>query len=597
MQELEASKDAVEDKKVELHQMSVELEGVKLRHSEALRLSERYLVDARMSRDEEIGRLESEIERMKGENKQALLVAEEGHKNVVLSLNSKMDSLKASNSKLRQENEGLQSSMKKMSGKVRDAERETQRVVHKFEGAVKSLEQLEYQYSLLENDSKETEEIKSRRILTLEDEIEDLRAVKLQETEELLREKQELSDQLQQMGHRMKELEQKYRRSEVSSAESFRSERSLKSKVEQLESMVEKYQMEALKWKEEAAQATGEVQRLQGAVDGATNVSKSTATMLQSYENGNEMMRREISELKENLHRADRLLEEEKRRSSMAADESKSLSLQVKSVTKEIEQQRNNLSSKIESLNSELETKAKLWKSEKDSLLRELEVLHAKVEGLTLSSMQKSSSKEAISLSIHPENDLQSPVSSVNNVQPEVVSQTSTLEDMSQTNKQTNVNVTPIEEPLPKAVTEEDESFSFQLNQGSTCSSPGVVSNSNEEEIERDPSPLDAAHESPTQDDKSDLRRQLTALKLSLLDHTPGKSSYQLLSDPENEYVKAHRPDIRPGDNLTDMEEECTSSDELTDSEADAQNDPLSKAKYQVSMAKEYLRRMSSIDA
>ena len=595
MQELEASKDAVEDKKAELHQMNVELEGVKLRHSEALKLSERYLLDARMSRDEEIGRLESEIERVKGENKQALLVVEEGHKNDIMSLNSKMDSLKASNSKLRQENEGLQSSMKKMSGKVRDAERETQRALHKFEGAVKSLEQLEYQYSLLENDSKETEEIKSRRILSLEDEIEDLRAVKLQETEELMREKQDLSDQLQQMGHRMRELEQKYRRSEVSAAESFRSERSLKSKVEQLESMVEKYQVEALKWKEEAAQATGEVQRLQGAVDGATNVSKSTATMLKSYENGNEMMRREISELRDKLQQADCLLEEEKRRSSTATDESKSLRLQVKTVTEEMQLQRKNLSSKIESLNSELETKAKLWKSEKDSLLRELEVLHAKVEGLTLSSMQKSSSKEAISLSIHRDDDIRSPVSSVNNVQPEVVSQTPIFDVVSQSND--DATLTPDEVSLPKAVMEEDESFSFQVNQGSTCSSPEVVSNSNEGEIRRDPLPHDTLIESPTKDDKLDLRRQLTALKLSLLDHTPGKSSSQLLMNPENEYVKAHRPDIRPGDDQTNLAEEYTSSDELTDSEAGAHDDPLSKAKYQVSMAKEYLRRMSSIDA
>ena len=595
MQELEASKDAVEDKKAELHQMNVELEGVKLRHSEALKLSERYLLDARMSRDEEIGRLESEIERVKGENKQALLVVEEGHKNDIMSLNSKMDSLKASNSKLRQENEGLQSSMKKMSGKVRDAERETQRALHKFEGAVKSLEQLEYQYSLLENDSKETEEIKSRRILSLEDEIEDLRAVKLQETEELMREKQDLSDQLQQMGHRMRELEQKYRRSEVSAAESFRSERSLKSKVEQLESMVEKYQVEALKWKEEAAQATGEVQRLQGAVDGATNVSKSTATMLKSYENGNEMMRMEISELRDKLQQADCLLEEEKRRSSTATDESKSLRLQVKTVTEEMQLQRKNLSSKIESLNSELETKAKLWKSEKDSLLRELEVLHAKVEGLTLSSMQKSSSKEAISLSIHRDDDIRSPVSSVNNVQPEVVSQTPIFDVVSQSND--DATLTPDEVSLPKAVMEEDESFSFQVNQGSTCSSPEVVSNSNEGEIRRDPLPHDTLIESPTKDDKLDLRRQLTALKLSLLDHTPGKSSSQLLMNPENEYVKAHRPDIRPGDDQTNLAEEYTSSDELTDSEAGAHDDPLSKAKYQVSMAKEYLRRMSSIDA
>jgi chromosome segregation ATPase len=521
-----------------------------------------------------------------------LLAVEEGHKNDILSLNSKMDSLKASNSKLRQENEGLQSSMKKMSGKVRDAERETQRALHKFEGAVKSLEQLEYQYSLLEKDSKETEEIKSRRILSLEDEIEDLRAVKLQETEELMREKQELSDHLQQMGHKMRELEQKYRRSEVSAAESFRSERSLKSKVEQLESMVEKYQMEALKWKEEAAQATGEVQRLQGAVDGATNVSKSTATMLKSYENGNEMMRREISELRDKLQQADSLLDEEKRRSSTAADESKSLSLQVKKVTEEIQLERKNLSSKIESLNSELETKAKLWKSEKDSLLRELEVLHAKVEGLTLSSMQKSSSKEAISLSIHRDDDIQSPVSSVNNIQPEVGSQTPVFDVVSQTND----DATPDEVSLPKPVAEEDESFSFQLNQGSTSSSPEVVSNSNEGEIKCDPLPHDTVIESPTKDDRLDLRRQLTALKLSLLDHTPSKSSSQMLTNPENEYVKAHRPDSRLGDKQTNLAEE-TSSDELTDSEADAHDDPLSKAKYQVSMAKEYLRRMSSIDA
>eukprot|EP00889_Picochlorum_renovo_P005778 jgi/Picre1/32808/NNA_008138.t1 len=152
VKEMEAREDA-------LRSLRVELQGVKVRHEEALGLSEKYIAEARLSRDEEVSRLEEEFALYKNEVEARERRVEREHRDAMVSLEGKMDALKSLNGKVRQENEVLLSEMKKKESVMRDVERERQRAVNKFDAAMKSLEQLEYQYDVLEKDAKETEAV------------------------------------------------------------------------------------------------------------------------------------------------------------------------------------------------------------------------------------------------------------------------------------------------------------------------------------------------------------------------------------------------------------------------------------------------------
>ena len=83
---------------------------------------------------------------------------------------------------------------------------------------------------------------------------------------------------------------------------------------------------------------------------------------------------------------------------------------------------------------------------------------------------------------------------------------------------------------------------------------------------------------------KQDLRDQLTALKLSILDSTSRQSVTRPRVDSgERGYLRSYVP-----------EEEDDDSD--TSSLDEEQSDPLSRARHQVTRAKQYLSRLSAID-
>ena len=553
VKEVEAREDA-------LRSLRVELQAVKVRHEEALGLSEKYIAEARLSRDEEVSRLEEEFALYKNEVEARERRAEREHRDAMVSLEGKMDALKSLNGKVRQENEVLLSEMKKKESVMRDMERERQRAVNKFDAAMKSLEQLEYQYDVLEKDAKETEAVKSQRILDLEEEVEELRVSRAQEMQDARRERVALEEELEERVEALKMAEQKYRRAEMSAAESLRREKAMQSKVEQLEELCDALKSENVSLQDEAAKARGDVERLTGAIDGASQMSRTTEHMLDGYKKEHDALKAEINGLRELLSASESNVRDERSRVDGLKATVSRLEHELEHLQGAAATEKKTLSSEIEALEADHKTRESAWKAEKDSLKRELEMLHGQVQVLTQCSTVRKDTKP------------------VNNVSVE--------EDMHG-------------ESFVKDVAHE---LTFGHGDGSASEEAQSISFGRPQDVMEDVA-------APTP--HSELRQQLAALKLSLLDSTPRREKasalYATQSDgSEGPYLQAHRPDMTMGQKSDrtgiDLEaEEETQKDDFDSSEEDDDDalsssdaDTISKARDQVFRAKEYLRRMSS---
>lgn len=553
VKEVEAREDA-------LKSLRVELQAVTVRHEEALGLSETYIAEARLSRDEEVSRLEEEFALYKEEVEVRERRVEREHRDAMVSLESKMDALKSLNGKVRQENEVLLSEMKKKESVVRDVERERERAVNKFDAAMKSLEQLEYQYDVLDKDAKETEAVKSRRILDLEEEVEELRVSRAQEMQDARRERVALEDQLEERVEELKVAEQKYRRAEVSAVESLRREKTMQSKVEQLEELCDALKSENLSLQDEAAKARGDVERLTGAIDGASQVSRTTEHMLDGYKKEHEALKAEIDGLRELLRASESNVRDERAQVESLKSTVVRLQQELEQLQSAAAAEKKAVYSDMEALKAEHKTNESVWAAEKDSLKRELEMLHGQVQVLTQCATA-SSRKET--------------KTSANDVSLE--------EDLRVESSAKDVVHELTFGPDDGSVSEEAQSISF------------------------------GKPEVPAPTPHSELRQQLAALRLSLLDSTRKREKtsalYATQSDgSEGPFLQAHRPDIRQGGDCLDIEqrmydtdrEEGIQDDDFDTSEDDgdalssSDADTISKARDQVFRAKEYLRRMSS---
>ena len=543
--------------------LKVELDALTARHAESVRLSETYIAEARLSRDEEVARLEQRI----GEIRRA---GEE-----------QLDAVKAITGELRQENEALKSSTKKMEQAKRDAEREMQRAVNRFEAAVQSLEQLEHQYALLEKDAKETEAVKMERILSLEQEVEELRVAKGQ----TLR-------QLEQREEALKDAEQRQRRAEAARDDALGERDSAQAKLERLEAMVDKVSSEnrALV----ASQA-----KLQGASDGAAEVHRSMHAMLETYEKENAALVSDLDGVRERLAVLEgRRREELDEADGMRKRASKAERL-LEEASLEASQREQALQMRLEALEREHEAREAGWKAERESLTRELEVAVGQLSVV-------SADKRVIDTG-----DPGDP-GGVGSIHQGVDGRDGKGETQS-----------GVRSEVAQATTQNTQTF-YSADDGcddEQCGSvsigDGVVEGMGRIDAARTPDTVTSGcrgrGSADTNNDKEDLKAQLTALKLSLMRHCPGvtsndtpsmsaKTSFSSLSHVRRTgtgssfsgYLQAHRPLVMQGmDGASPASTPSSASTCSDDDDLDASlDDQLAGARASVRKAKACLSKL-----
>ena len=344
--EIKALNESLSESRGSIRSLEVELDALKARHAESVRLAESYIAEARLSRDEEVARLEQRIDEVRRAGEE------------------QVDAAKAITSELRQENEVLKSTAKKMEQVKRDAERETQRAINKFEAAVQSLEQLEHQYGLLDRDAKETEAAKTERILALEEETESLRLAKAT-----------LSRKLEQREEAAKESEQRQRRAETA-REGAESERvAIQAKLERLGALVEKVTSENQTLLAKEA-------KLQGASDGAAEVNRSMQVMLETYEKENAALVVDLNSARDHLAVVEGRRREEQDEADRARSRATAAERRLNERSSEAAQREEALQTQVDSLQRDHEAGAAAWRAERESLTRELELVVGQVAGV-----------------------------------------------------------------------------------------------------------------------------------------------------------------------------------------------------------------------
>ena len=337
--EIKALNESLSEARGSIRSLEVELDALKARHAESVRLAESYIAEARLSRDEEVARLEQRIDEVRRAGEE------------------QVDAAKAITSELRQENEVLKSTAKKMEQAKRDAERETQRAINKFEAAVQSLEQLEHQYSLLDRDAKETEAAKTERILALEEEMESLRLTKAT-----------LSRKLEQREEAAKESEQRQRRAETGREEAVAERVAIQAKLERLEALVEKVTSENQTLLAKEA-------KLQGASDGAAEVNRSMQVMLETYEKENAALMVDLNSVRDHLAAVEGRRREEQDEADRARSRAAAAERRLNERSSEAAQREEALQTRVDSLQRDHEADAAAWRAERESLTRELELV------------------------------------------------------------------------------------------------------------------------------------------------------------------------------------------------------------------------------
>ena len=529
-------KGEIHEKDACIRDATQQIKVLEARHAETTALGQKRVVEARMSRDEEVSRLEMELEAVRKEHEERQERLEHEYKNGLASLENSIDAIKGMNTQLRQENEVMQSTVKKAEARVRDAERETQRALNRFEAAIKSLEQLEYQYSVLEEDAKETEHVKTQRILALEQELEDLRVSKSHALHEAQRDVATLHQKLEECVESLERSEKCHRKAELAAAESLHREKSMESTLGHVQTLYDKVLSENHTLQDEVAKARGEIERLKGSLDGTSSVSKSMHEMLKTYEKDNASLVDELNVMRGRIRAAEE--ENQMKLESIETLRKQAIRMEedAKSNTNTILAEKAMLVKELEVLRGDVQTKEKIWMSEKDSLTREVEILHAKVEVLS-----------------------QRPVVT-HTVQPEVTVASAD------------------EEQVEASTSEEAKSISFgdpkEENGGESAS----------------PMP-DLGFKTPTTSrNNQDLRDQLTALKLSILDSTSRHSGTKKREDSaDGGYLRSYMP--------SEGDQSDTSSLLEDDEEEDEESDALSRARHQVTRAKQYLSRLSAIES
>ena len=337
--EIKALNESLSESRGSIRSLEVELDALKARHAESVRLAESYIAEARLSRDEEVARLEQRIDEVRRAGEE------------------QVDAAKAITSELRQENEVLKSTAKKMEQVKRDAERETQRAINKFEAAVQSLEQLEHQYGLLDRDAKETEAAKTERILALEEETESLRLAKAT-----------LSRKLEQREEAAKESEQRQRRAETAREEAVAERVAIQAKLERLEALVEKVTSENQTLLAKEA-------KLQGASDGAAEVNRSMQVMLETYEKENAALVVDLNSARDHLAVVEGRRREEQDEADRARSRAAAAERRLNERSSEAAQREEALQTQVDSLQRDHEAGAAAWRAERESLTRELELV------------------------------------------------------------------------------------------------------------------------------------------------------------------------------------------------------------------------------
>ncbi len=337
--EIKALNESLSESRGSIRSLEVELDALKARHAESVRLAESYIAEARLSRDEEVARLEQRIDEVRRAGEE------------------QVDAAKAITSELRQENEVLKSTAKKMEQVKRDAERETQRALNKFEAAVQSLEQLEHQYGLLDRDAKETEAAKTERILALEEETESLRLAKAT-----------LSRKLEQREEAAKESEQRQRRAETAREEAVAERVAIQAKLERLEALVEKVTSENQTLLAKEA-------KLQGASDGAAEVNRSMQVMLEAYEKENAALVVDLNSARDHLAVVEGRRREEQDEADRARSRAAAAERRLNERSSEAAQREEALQTQVDSLQRDHEAGAAAWRAERESLTRELELV------------------------------------------------------------------------------------------------------------------------------------------------------------------------------------------------------------------------------
>jgi len=410
---------------------------------------------------------------------------------------------------------------------------------NRFEAAIKSLEQLEHQYSVLEEDAKETENLKMQRILALEQEVEDLRVSKSHALHEAQRDAAKLNQKLEECLESLERSEKIHRKAELSAAEMLHREKTMESKLGHVEALYDKVLSENHALQDDLGKAHGEIQRLKGSLDGSSSVSKSMQDMLKTYERDNASLVEELNVMRGRIRVAEDENQKKIESIDMLRKQGARLEEEIKNKTNAALAGKTALEKELEVLHDDVRTKEKLWLAEKDSLKREIEVLHAKVEVLS----QRSTVKQ----------DVAQHVSGPGQESPEVIS----------------LNQGEVE----ASISDEANSISF-----------GDAMNG-EKDAGESASPTPDNFMTPMASrSKQDLRDQLTALKLSILDSTSRQSVTRPRVDSgERGYLRSYVP-----------EEEDDDSD--TSSLDEEQSDPLSRARHQVTRAKQYLSRLSAID-
>lgn len=253
------------------------------------------MADARASRDEEIQRIRGEVihaQEIFGKEKTAIIADYDAKLAKCLAVENE---LKNGTFRLREENEELRSAVMKSEAATAEAELSAQRVASQFESMLSTLRQVEDRYESLVSDSAAAERLKSKRILELEKEVENIRISRAKTTEDATRAIAIAAEQAQQAILAAQEAKAQHRQSEIAASDAVNMLTKVRRELDDMTKRCLTAETELLRWREAAASAAGELERQRGATSAAESLLEATKLALETARTENHALRQSVA--------------------------------------------------------------------------------------------------------------------------------------------------------------------------------------------------------------------------------------------------------------------------------------------------------------
>lgn len=277
------------DRESSLRERDGQLAAMEARHIEALSLMSRQVEAARASRDEE-------LDRLRGETAASVTAATTKHDALVARARAAEAELKAGTQRLREENETLRSAAQRAEARAAEAELAANRATSKFESALATLRQMEEQYQSLSADATTAERLRTERVLVLEAEVESLRVVRAAAARDQETAVSEAMQRVAEAEARADDAVARHQRSELAAADASVAAATLRQEVQSLAARCAAAESEAAKWREEAIATNADLERQRGAYSGAQSLLEATKLALEASQREAERLRASIVE-------------------------------------------------------------------------------------------------------------------------------------------------------------------------------------------------------------------------------------------------------------------------------------------------------------